>query len=291
MAHQPQPKGSRGWVRMRKTAGQVASGPALDTYYSFPNTIAQPRNPDNLTFMPVVNVSAAPSVVVAGKKTPAVSLPGIPLKASFWSSIFANSLIGGSDAWLDTAFNSDEYAVGVHNGDSLRVYDGCHCAQMALEQAAVGGPILMSLDFLAIYGDSEKGVPTTIVAPTVDPGTLHDVTKVDWNSTAEDVYRWRLVLQRAQGYQMVDDGTLYAASIESGNIGGLLTIWINPKSATIPTTSATLKIGGSGGAAFALDLKRVELVQDVGPSLGMQVITYALFKAAGGYPVAITAIP
>src|SRR5205807_2684211 len=68
--------------------------------------------------------------------------------------------IAAASSFLDSGGNSSEYAVGIHDGSSLRVYDGAKCAQISLYQSAPSGPILMDMRWVCIYGDSEKGAAT-----------------------------------------------------------------------------------------------------------------------------------
>lgn len=270
-----QPKGYRGWMALKKTGGQTAS-PTVGTVYTFPVGVITPRNPNNINYMPVCNRLALPSVKVAGKKTPSVGVPA-PLKASWHSAAFWNSFIGGSDSFLNAAaqYNTDEYGIGVNDGSDTRVYDGAHGVMFTLEQAAPGGVIMATLAWLARYGDSEAPTPTTFATAAPDTGALLDVTNVSF-ATATDVHSWRLTVMRPQGYQMTADGTLYAATVEAGMLGGTLRL-VQNKKGTAPTTTETITIGG---VAFALALSADEMASDIPPSLVTMTNDYTFFGAS-----------
>jgi hypothetical protein len=284
-----QPKGFLGYCSLLKTAGQTGAGPALWSSgaptYSFPIGLIMPRNPDNFSYPAVVNAQGAPSVKVQGKYTPTVTLQGIPLKSSFCVPLLFNDLIGGSTSHLDTNNNSSEYTLVVHNGSSIREYQGSRCQMMSLYQTSEGGPILMDLQWLCKKGDQSTSGAT---APATDAGTLLDITKVTFaseNLTA--VYNWRLTLMRPQGYNMQADGTLFSDDIQSGMIGGTFAYTTSPLSATILAAATAMTIASSTPVTMTIQVNRDEPAEDVAPALGRKSFSYTLIKSTAGYPIAI----
>lgn len=294
-----QPKGFLGWgVAKVMTVGGV--NPIDNTEYKFPIPIVNPRNPFNITYVPVVNASAGPSVKVTGKRTPSCSLRGIPLKASFAGApgttlghVLLNGLIGGSATYLDANNNTAEFVLGLNNGNTTRYYESAKCTSLSLYQTAMPGPALMDLDFISIRGDSE-GTSETVTTPTVDAGNLYDTTSVDFGSspTAAPVYSWRFTVLRPQAYQMACDGTLYSDTIQTGGIGGMFSFVTTPIGSVVPSTSVTIRLGASAaGIVITGNLSLDETAQDIAPSLGTQMHSYTLFNAAGGYPFTFATYP
>lgn len=282
------------WVAVQKTAGQAT--PTVGSQFSFPVGALQPRNPVNFTYPAVINSQGAPSVKVQGKKTPSVTIVGLPLKTSWWTGAtglnFVSDLIAASTSFLDSNNNSSEYAIGVGNSSTVigtQVYDGGKCMQMSLYETAPGGGVTLDMGFLARYGDSEASVPTTFSTPSTDAGSLIDVSNVDFNSTADGVESWRLTLMRPQAYTMYCDGTIYSDALQSGAFGGTFTLTQASLATTIPSTTVTIKIGTTpNGISLVLNMQLDERVYDRAPSLGVITRTYSLIKSTAGYPITIS---
>jgi hypothetical protein len=283
-----QPKGFLGWVGLKKEAGQTGAGPAVGTIYSFPTGRAQPRNPNNIGYLSTINAAGAVSVKVAGKKTPTVTIEGVPLKASFFTAQFVNSLIGGSSSYLDTNFNSDRYLIGINNGSTTRYYSGCMCQSIRIYWAAPGGP-MMDLQFIAVAGDSENS-PGSITTPSTDGGTALGIADVDFNSTVDAVYSGSILIARPQAWQFEADGTLYSDTIQSGQVGGMFTYMTSPLASVVPSTSATVRFKISATptyVTFALNLSQDETSEDVQAALGVNGRAYTLFNS-GLYPFTVS---
>jgi hypothetical protein len=277
-----------GYYVMKKTAGQ--SSPSVGTQIYLPVMSVDPRNPVNNTYPGVVNRSAAPSVVVRGKKTPRIRVLSC-LKASWATYVNLNSFIGGSPSYLDTTqFDTDQYGIGLYEPvmNVTRVFDGVRFSQMTVAYTAAGGPIGFALAGIGVYGDSEAASPTGFSAPTTDAGQLYNTADVTI-SGADQVRSMRIDILRGQGYMMYSDGTYYAAQTATGMIGGALTLEQSPTASTVPTSALTMQVGpASTGVQFVCNINLDDPVREFTTRFGTIVRSFTLIDtAAGAYPVQI----
>ena len=289
-----QGKGYLGWVKLKKIGGQTSPGPALNTQTFIPTLITNPRNPLNFSYVPSVNAAQSPVNYVQGKRTPSVSFRAL-VKSSWFTNALISDLIGAS-TYLDTNNNNSVYSIGINmgNGNATRVFDNFSCASITFHQEAQGGSIVAEFTFVGIYGDTEKSSPATFTTPTTDNGTMLDITKSSFNSTADAVYSWRMSLMRPQAYQFEADGTRYSDAIQAGMLGGTVQYVTSDLSTTVPTSSVTIQIGSVGaGVQFVSYINPDEIVMDLGPALNSRTISYTMgdFALANfGYCVAISAM-
>lgn len=285
-----QNKAFRGWLAFKKTGGQIATGPALNTTYSPPALSVDPVNDDNFTYPAVMNAVGAPSVLVQGMKTPAL-VATFPLKRSFTTAAMFNSFIGGSDSYLDSNYNADVYLAGMSNGNTIRYWKDCQCQTLTISASAQGGPLVCETHWVAVAGDSENS-PGSITPPTTDAGTLMDVTQYDWggSATLDAGYTWSLMLVRPTAYQPVGAGSRYSDPLQSGAFGFIFQYSTSPLAATVPSTTATLRIKIADTptyVTFTMNLNRDSYRERLVPGLGVCVRSYTGINTSGGYPITI----
>lgn len=286
--------GILGWIGLQKTGGAAAS-PTVGTTTYVPG-IAYPSNPFNKAYPAVINKAGFQTVIVLGKKTPSIALQ-LPVKTTWFTAVNLNDIIGTN---LDANSQTGKYAINVYDGSAVaygnstngnRVYDVSRCAQITISQRSEGGPLACDLAWLSLYGDSEMGTPTSFAAPATDPGSLTDITKVSWNSTADQVRGFALTMLRGQGYVMYDDGTVYGTDLATGAFGGTLVMDQSPTASIIPSTAATIQIGSAGaGVQFALALSLDENHQPHTTALGNIRRTFTLYKTDGTNPCVMSAM-
>ena len=306
-----------GRVVVWKKSGVAAGGGAymaVDDKLVIPTMKVIARNPLNKGYPSAVNASAYPSLTVAGKKTPSITIAA-SVKPSFVTRAFLNSLLLSFDS---TYNNSDEFLIGFYDGSAInyglattglgwRLYQGCRCASVSLSQSAVGGPIGITMTFLAVTGDNENSTTYTAatagnaatlaaVTPAPDPGALSDVSNVDFGASAtiDGVRSWQLNLNRGQGHQFFVDGSYYPDTVESGMFSGSFTCELTPLWTVMPSDTngaITVRCGKvTGMPIFSLSVHRDETVQDMDISLGNQMRAYTLANtSSGGNPCVITA--
>lgn len=277
-----------GWAAIKKLEG---SGPiSTGTQVNIPAALVSPRNPENISIGSVINAANYPTVSIRGKKAPVITVQA-PIKANWFSANLLNSLVMS----LDSCYNTDLWSVAVApDTGTPRVWDDCRCTSVSLSQDSVGGQINCTMQFVSIYGENEKTTPTTFIAPSApSSGSLVDVAHVDFNSTADFVKSWSLILSRDQTYVYEIDGTYYAAGIASGMFGGSLTLTQSPRATTVPSTSFTVRIYTAGDVpsgtkvTIACTGLLLDTIRDHTPGLGFYIRSYALVSM-GGVPVTIS---
>lgn len=279
-------KGFRGYGIAKKAGG--AGAWVLGTEVNFPAIRYVPRNPLNNQYLPMVNKTSHPSIVVIGKRTPSLTVH-TAMKASFCTVANLNSLIFSTDSNGD----SDEFAWLVNNGAASRKFDGCRCAAMSISANAGGGPVGFELGFLA---KTAEGATSFSGAGATDAGQLVNAAQIDFGSspTASLVKAWRLNVIRGQAYDFFFNGTYYPADTSSGMLGGTFQIEVSAASATVPSSSATIRLFTGVPESLVLHstwtllLNLDEDVEDVDTGFGTLIKTYTLIDtSAGGAPVSI----
>lgn len=277
-------KPGQGHVQLKKTAG--VSSPAIGTQTFVPMLGVQPRNPRNVARPDQVNKAGSIINAILGMKTPSCTWSAAA-KASWWTAAFLNSLIGGSAAYLDSALDSDEYAVGMYEPieATTRVYDGVRWTALSVSYNAAGGPIVLQAAGPGVYGDSEKPSPTSFSTPSVDPGQDLNTSDVTITGGATLVRSANFTLLRGNALQMFSNTTLYGTQVSSGKVGGILSFEQSPIG-VLPTTSFVMQIGT---VTFTFVIDQDDLVLDFTTSFGNRVLAYTLTNlATGAYPFTIT---
>ncbi len=264
--------------------------------FVMPAAAARPRNPLNNQYMPAINATSFPSIVVQGVRSPTITL------ASFWKPSFATAtLMNGLMLNRDSNGNTDLWAIGLYNAtaNTWRVYDGCRATQLDLSAAATGGPITFQVSFDAVQasGDGEDSSTTpgyqtptsfTSVSKVTDAGQATPVSRVNFGGTADQVRSWRLSVvngQMAQHFFGNGSGTAYANSIDSAATSGVFTLEQSPTYTTRPSTAGTLNIPGpttGTGVSWNLLLNLDESTQDKGTGMATRVAAYSLIDTFGG---------
>lgn len=261
-----------------------------------------PLNPDNNSYPAVVNATSYPSQAVPGKKTPSIGLTA-GYKASWASAGLFNGLI----ALVGTDNLTNKYAIGVKDdrSTSLRTWDWSRCSMLQFSQTAGGGPVMVQMEFMSRWGDSEmpngstlfdgEVTPstTTFSGPATDAGQLIDTSKVGFTGLT-NVRSWTLTLLRGQVHNGYQDKTLYCKDIVSTMFSGVFSVDQDPNGTQVSNTgSVTIAIGPAsttGSITIAMSLKRDDhsYPEDVG--LGNITSRYSLIDlSAGGSPCTIAA--
>jgi hypothetical protein len=276
--------GARGSVIIKKISGSGAL--AAGTEIVIPSAMVQPVNPLNNSYPGAINSTDNESLKLRGNKTPGISIRTFA-KTSFLTAALLNSLI----LTLDSAGNTDKFAIQVKSQYRTRPYTIARCNQIVESQQASGGAVVLDLSFACVYGDGEDPNPVTFATTaTPDGGSLIDKSQVGWASTADQVKGHTLTASRVQAPQFSDNGTLYAEDISSGPFAGSLMLTQSDTATTIPGSSCIIQIGTTGfGVAIAcnLNLDAPFTPQDFG--FVMHNSGYHLFNN-GTIPVAITAL-
>jgi hypothetical protein len=278
-----------GYAALKKISGSGAI--TAGTQVNLPVTLVQPRNPMSISFPDVINSSAYRTVSLLDKKLPTLSLTTY-VKSNWLSANLLNSLI----VTLDGGYDTDVWSIAVASEDkTTHVWDDARCSALRLSQSSYGGPLQMSLDFVATYGDSEKSSPATFTTPTApSTGSLIDVAHVDFNNTASQVRGWTLNITRAQTPVYFIDGTYYSACIASGPLLGMLTLTQSASAVTVPSTAATIRIytnpampPSGAKVTISMQLQLMELLRDYTPDLGVATRNYQLVSL-GAQPVSFS---
>lgn len=288
-------------------------GPTGSAQMIVPASSARPRNPYNNAYMPSINNTQYPSLVVQGKRTPSL----------YWQACYKYSWVTAANinSWLfnQTAGDTDTWSWGLYQATAgiMRRYDYAKCMQFDMGQSAAGGPINCSTawdvalaqdassDPLAAslqgVGLAPSGVTSwngynfpTWTTPTTDPGQLANVAQCSW-SGVNQVRSWRATLIRGQMPANFIDGTPFAADITSGMFSGVLTIEQSPSASSVISSTGTpvLTIGttGLGGIGITFIVSADDLVQSKESAFGTVVRTYSLIAlSTGGNPCTVVAL-
>lgn len=295
--------GYTGWVAVQKRSGTVPGGVAVGAQRNILMLEANPDNPDNNSYMNVINAGGYPNSAVAGRGTPQCELHTF-LKA------YQSQHVGWSDAaifksWLGLGNdnNGDVFDVAFKGETSLDVYDWSRCTMVEFSAAAVGGPIATRIGFASRWGDSECPYGTTLPSGEViaaqadfvtlantspDPGLAANVINMAITGFSQ-VKSFNLLILRPQPRQFHFNGDRGCENTSSGQLSGLLTIE-QEKDAdlTIETTgAATFKFCTDFTAAtgrFKVDLllKRDRRVTNRIPGIVPTIRTFSLFDQSGG---------
>lgn len=282
-------KPGQGYFVIKKTAG-VAS-PAVGTQTFIPVKAANPRNPRNISRSDTISKAASIVTATKGKFTPSCGFVA-PAKATWFTQLLLNSLIGGSAAFVDPNLDTDQYGMGMYEPvlNATRVWDDIRFAALTINYQAAGGDILVNASGPGVFGESEKGTPTSFSTPTVDFGQNYNTSDVVITG-ADQVRAFSFTLLRGQGQMMEADGTLYPITVASGKAGGLFTLEQSGTFGTTFTSTITIQIGpATTGVKFVFSLDLDELVTDFTTSFGTTVKSATMTDlSAGGYPFTISA--
>lgn len=318
--------------RYGNAVGGLNSGNAADASISngLRNVIvssAIPTNPINNLYIPVVNASGYPSVVVVGMRTPSVTLQaclkpfivGSPNKG--WCNAgLLNSLIS-----VGTDQQTDRFAIRFTDDTSTpRIWDWSRCDTIRITGDASGGPIMVTLGFKCRFGNAESENPYALTfisgnqpgtspsgsftTPVSDAGTLPGNSDWDFNNTLSDVSSFSLTLMRGQRWRAragvvsnaVSTGrVMYANDIDSGQFSGVLTVVQDAGASTIVAGAGTIQLrlntsytGANGGILITCTINEDNYVYPVESAFGTLTTTYSLINlASGGNPAVITALP
>lgn len=288
-----------GYNALKYISGDAAS--TTGTLF-IPVTRTVPLNPDNNAYPGVINVTSYPSARVKGKKTPSVSMTA-PYKASWVSANLINGLVG----LVGTDNLTNKYAIGVKDDRSggLRTWDWSRCSMVQFSQQAIGGPIMVQMDFMSRWGDGEMPnntllddgettpATTTFSSPATDAGQDMDTSKVSFSGLT-NVRSWTLTLMRGQVHNCFIDKTYYCKDIVSTMFSGVFSVDQDLNGTLISDTgTATITIGpasttGSITVAMALARDNHTYPEDIG--LGNLTSVYSLINlSTGGNPCVIAA--
>lgn len=266
------------------------TSPSVGSQILIPSAHVLSRNPENKQRPEVVNAGAYPSVEALGKKTPTVRIVAYA-KASWFTAALLNALLNDLNT-TNLTYQTPGFAIGLITPFESRVFDICRCEQVVISQQATGGPLTVTMDFKAVYGDSEAPTPTTFASASPDAGQLFNLSQVGFADTADQVRSWILTLMRVQKWVAFDDSTIYCADIASGGFGGTLVLEQSSTYNVSPTTAATINIGVTGaGVGFSMLLSYDGKNQPMTTDIGTKVRSFAAIDlSAGGNPVSVSAL-
>lgn len=320
---------ANGYVLLQKTAGTTGgttNDPAAGTTWAFPTTRVVTANVLANMYPGVMNATLYPTVAYQGKKRPGVTLFMLckPPKTAGGityglDSALLNSLLFNLSG---TPARTDRFSILLNNGvQASRVWDWARCTHVVITAGGSGGAAVVQMGFLSRYGETEapygtllpsgETYPAAPVWPTPTAanaaGELDDSIDYDWRSdsnkgvtatgavwTASDVRGFTLHLLRAQNYVDYMDNAKNAKEIATGGLTGALTIDQNPVAASIPSTSANLRLHSNGstnqGIAIATLLNKDHVEQPMEMGIETLSTTYTLIDlSAGGNPALCTA--
>lgn len=281
-------KHENGGFSLKKTDGVAGSGTylAVGDQINLPFLGVAPFNPDAISRPKLGNMSWFKSLKFLDKKAPGFTIASV-LKINPWATHkFFNSLVL---SW-DTNNNSDEFAANINDGTESRQYVGSRCYRITTMNSSASGLVLVTLDFLSVYGDNEGGAVTFSAATTVaGQGTGAD--EIGFNSTIDGVRAHSFQLIREQIPDYVSDNTRYAKRIESKGFMGTFTVQRDRDGTTAPVTGgATARYGTTpNGIQFVMSLDKNQTVYPLDPTiLGTETRDYELFNTAGGSNITIS---
>jgi len=272
-------------------------------------TDGAPENPDNNQYLPTINSSTYPSIVVAGKKAPRFSLHTCikPRNgAAGWSNAdLFNSLLG-----VDTTNNTDRFAFAFLDDFETRVYDWCRCERIDLASHAEGGPCAVMMGFKSRWAEDFAGYGTTLLSGEVieaapaftytaqvpDAGQLTPAAAIEVTGL-DGVKGFQLTFLRGQGARYYYNGDNHPADIASTMFSGVATFDQEPGAPTqiADTGSVIVKIStdmaiGTGRFKFTLALKRDNRFKPITTALGNVSTTFSIIDtSAGGNPAVVVA--
>lgn len=295
-------------IPWQKRAG---GGPLVTgTQFNVFATDVSPENPDNNQYLPVINGSTYPSIVVANKKLPRVSVhtclkPNNGAGAGWSNAAFFNSLLG-----VDATNNTDDFAFSFKDEVDTRVYDYFKCERCDMAQNASGGPVAVMMGFKGRWGDTEAPYGTTLesgeVIPSApaftysaqvpDAGQATPSSKVSIVGLTK-VKGFQLTFLRGQAAQFFYNGDNHPAEIVSTMFSGVATFDQEPDADTFITDTGTVTIkfntdltSTTGRFKITLLLKRDNRFKPVVTTLGNITSTYSMFdQTSGGNPAAFVA--
>ena len=291
-----------GYVAVMKKSG-TASVLATGSQINIPTVHTVPLNPDNNSFPGVIATSSYPSERVKGMKTPTVSITAC-YKPSWCTANLFNSLINiGTNNATDVfsiAFKDD-------NSGSLRIWDDAKCERLQFQQNAMGGPLMVTMDFKARFGDSEApygatdaatgsaygSAPAFATPGSVDSGELYGMADTVLTGLTT-VRAYTLTLMRGQAFLPYFNGTRYASQIATTMFSGGMSVDQDPGGTLISNTgTAVIAIGPAATAGSIVLTAAVVRDDNTYPfdiSIGNLSSRYSLVSlSTGGNPASIVA--
>ena len=274
-------------------------------------TDAMPSNPDNTQYIPVINASTYPSVVVANKKSPTVGIhtclkPFNGTSSGWCDANLLNSLIN-----TDTSNNTDRFAFAFLDEYETRLYDWMRCERLDFSGQASGGPVAVMMGFKGRWGDEDAPYGTTLsgsgeVIPSAPaftytgqvPDAGQVTPSVNVNIIGLDAVKgFSLSLVRGQSAQYYYDGGNGPSDIISTMFSGVLTVDQEPGADQQIATTGTVVFQFNPGLTSATGrfkitclVKRDNRYKPQVTTLGNVTTTFSLFdQAAGGNPATIVA--
>lgn len=284
-------KGHVGYMEIG-TAGSPATGVIKIPYMS-----ASPMNPSNDTYMPSVNKSVGPSIVVRGIYTPGITVRTIPLE-SWFTADNLNAMFVTGDANYDTA----PYAAHlVEPGGAELKIGGLRWGALSLTHSAAGGMLGCEIGGICTtFADTStwSGSGSTVAGQAFGPSQVN-------YTTATKVRGWSLNIIRAQAYDIFSGGDAgtgasvnvnrFPSGTSTGQIGGTFSLEFSPAAGyTIPTSGAlTITLlradNSTTHLTIGLQLNLDAPTRSYTTGFGTQVNTYTLINTSlGGSPVTFT---
>jgi len=221
-------KDHAGSLTFYKDAGEVSNGYTVGTQTIVPYSSCDVIELQNIVTPGVANVSAGPVSYTRGKKLVRMTCTA-PARSTWCIQKQINDWIGGSDSFLNTSPVKDTSTWSFDRYEPVlghQRYTAGKCEGITVSYNAAGGPINVTMSWLAIY-PAEEGSPDTFSVPTRQTGRDYDTGDV--TSTSLDLLRsFQLTVARGQAPQSIANGTYYLTAISSHAIGGSLLIEQSP---------------------------------------------------------------
>lgn len=275
-------------------AGTPATGVIAVPYMS-----ASPMNPSNDSYMPSVNKSVGPSIVVRGIYTPGITVRTIPLESWFTHTNLTAMFVTGDGNYDTTAYAAHLVEPG---GAELKI-GGLRWGALSLTHSAAGG--MLGCEIGGICTTFADTSTWTGSGATV-PGQAFGPAQVHYAGTFTKVRGWSLNVIRAQAYDIFSggaggDGTSGTTNrtpsgTSTGQIGGTFSVEFSPATGYVAPTSGdvTIKIINSSNTnhmTISLSLNLDAPTRTYSTGFGTQVNTYTLISLAtpGVSPVTFAA--
>jgi len=242
-----------GSMTFQKDDGEVVNGYTVGASVIVPYTSCDVAELQNNVYPGVANVAAGATTTARGKKIVRMTMTA-PAHSSWFLQKTINDWIGGTAGFLAaTTFDTSGWSFCRYEpvlGNQR--YTAGKCESISLSYNAAGGPINVSMSWLAIY-PAEEGSPDTFAAPTRVTGKDYDTGDV--TSTSLDLLRsFTWTAGRAQAPQAIADNTYYLVKITSHSLGGTLSVEQSPTAS------------GGNQVAVAANTLNGTIVFQIGPS-------------------------
>lgn len=286
-------KGHRGFMYLKKTTATAGAE------FQIPYTSVTVMNPTNDTYIPSVNRTSGPSVVVRGVPTPGISVRVVPMEGWFTKAnldlmfITEDATINDTPDWSVKLLETNGPQIDIAN---------LKWGALSITHSSSGNMLGVELGGICttLAGTALSGTAATVAGTTFGPASVQYGAAPA--AAISHVRGWSLNIIRAQAYDIFSGGpaggtpTTGPQGVSTGQIGGTLTIDQSPNSAAVMAASGDkvrliILKPSTGAAQVSIDCY-VNLdapVRSFTTGFGTQSNTYTLLAPDGSVPVAFVA--